>query len=143
HGSYIGGSMGDPATAAEDPIYWSFHAFIDFTWARWQELHGTTPMSCGTCPLRGVETPTRSSDMENTETLGYKYKYEGPLAVPVVVADRPPPGGGAAPARETLTKTAPAQPPSVVAQTFAIRVPQLPITNADLELSQLAIPTDQ
>jgi Common central domain of tyrosinase len=37
HGNYIGGLMGDPSTAALDPIFWSFHAYIDLLFLQWQQ----------------------------------------------------------------------------------------------------------
>jgi tyrosinase len=35
----IGGLMGDPDTAAEDPIFWLHHANIDHLWWLWSEHH--------------------------------------------------------------------------------------------------------
>jgi tyrosinase len=35
----IGPTMGNPEQAARDPIYWSFHAYIDLVWARWQRVN--------------------------------------------------------------------------------------------------------
>ncbi len=36
--STIGGWMGDPNTAAQDPIFWLHHANIDRLWEKWLEL---------------------------------------------------------------------------------------------------------
>lgn len=38
HGD-IGPTMGSPSKAARDPIYWSFHTFIDLIWKRWQKVN--------------------------------------------------------------------------------------------------------
>ena len=40
----IGGLMGDPDTAANDPIFWLHHANIDRLWNRWlQQNPGVNP----------------------------------------------------------------------------------------------------
>jgi tyrosinase len=36
----VGGSMGDPGTAAQDPIFWLHHAEIDHLWKSWFTLCG-------------------------------------------------------------------------------------------------------
>lgn len=42
--SQIGGWMGDPETAAQDPIFWLHHCNIDRVWAIWNERnHGKDP----------------------------------------------------------------------------------------------------
>jgi len=84
HGSYIGGAMADPTRAAEDPIYWSFHAYIDRLWEQWRQIHGGTP-TCATCVMRGFPTKPAAGDVERTEneltlengvkTLGYFYNF--------------------------------------------------------------------
>jgi hypothetical protein len=81
HGSYIGGLMGDPASAAEDPIYWSFHCFIDLLWHEWQ---GRNPGEAATSPtavLRGFdgEPKTRVSDFQCVTALGHAYEYNAAL----------------------------------------------------------------
>lgn len=40
HGTYIGGDMLDTSSAALDPIFWSFHAYIDLLWSQWQQQTG-------------------------------------------------------------------------------------------------------
>jgi tyrosinase len=40
HGEYVGGDMADPNAAALDPIFWSFHAYIDLLWLQWQQATG-------------------------------------------------------------------------------------------------------
>jgi tyrosinase len=41
--SAMGGLMGDPLTAAEDPIFWLHHANIDRLWWVWQQTHPGDP----------------------------------------------------------------------------------------------------
>lgn len=40
HGEYIAGLLSAPPTAAFDPIFWSFHAFIDLIFWQWQQQPG-------------------------------------------------------------------------------------------------------
>ena len=40
HGSYVGGLLASPSEAAQDPIFWSFHCFIDRLWWEWQQQDG-------------------------------------------------------------------------------------------------------
>ena len=72
HGTYIGGDMGDPRMAAYDPIYWSYHAFIDLQWSRWQERYDVAP-TCLDCVLRGFRGDPKTSAVVKIETLGYRY----------------------------------------------------------------------
>jgi tyrosinase len=82
HGNYIGGLMGDPATAAEDPIYWSFHCFIDLVWHEWQRRNPDQSATSPTAILRGFagETKTRVSDFQSVTALGHEYEYNAALA---------------------------------------------------------------
>ncbi|MDW3195514.1 MAG: tyrosinase family protein [Cytophagales bacterium] len=45
HVPYVGGSMANPATAAYDPIFYSFHAYVDYIFEAWIEEHGTEGMT--------------------------------------------------------------------------------------------------
>ena len=40
HDKFIGGDMASPSTAAYDPIFYSFHAYIDYVFEAWMEQHG-------------------------------------------------------------------------------------------------------
>jgi hypothetical protein len=51
HSRYIGGFMSSPSTAARDPIFWSFHAFIDVLWYNWQTREGHKVDTCLECQL--------------------------------------------------------------------------------------------
>jgi tyrosinase-like protein len=91
----IGPTMGEPSLASRDPIYWSFHAFIDLTWARWQRLH-----TDATHPQPSSEPKTKIfvepfipviEDMSQTDTMpdGFRYNYSYDFAsdaTPIVVA---------------------------------------------------------
>lgn len=73
HGTYISGSMGNPTSAAEDPIYWAFHCYLDLLWDRWQKKHNTDP-TCMECQLRGMPNQMKVEDVLSVESqLGYTY----------------------------------------------------------------------
>lgn len=81
HGQYIGGLMGDPSTAAEDPIYWSFHCFIDLLWHEWQRRNPDQAVTSPTAVLRGFagEPKTRVLEFQSLPALGYEYEYNAAL----------------------------------------------------------------
>jgi Common central domain of tyrosinase len=94
----ISRDMRNPPTAALDPIFWSFHAFIDVVWTRWQRLHVTDQSPQ---PFRDenaiiwfrdrsftVKTTAKTSD------FNYEYDYDyatadGPVALPTAAAAAP------------------------------------------------------
>lgn len=89
HGLFIGGHMSNPSEAALDPIYWSFHTFIDRQWDRWQKIHGVDPTS-PTAVLRGFTgAPTVVQTIKVTD-LGYFYEHTpesiAPVPAPPLVA---------------------------------------------------------
>jgi len=47
HSAYINGSMANPMTAANDPIFFSFHSFIDYIFETWIQEHGTSSITGG------------------------------------------------------------------------------------------------
>ena len=86
HGTYIGGDMGDPSSAAMDPIYWSFHAFIDFQWDRWQKIHNKPPTSLDKV-LRGfINAPTTSATV-TVDGLGYFYTHSPESIAPMAMVE--------------------------------------------------------
>jgi Common central domain of tyrosinase len=99
HDSYIGGDMADASAAALDPIFYSFHCYIDLLWAQWQEHFRTdTDLEARLCGLfkdreHLPENRFRVRDTLETETqLGYVYEYtpgEPPPAAPALVAAEP------------------------------------------------------
>jgi hypothetical protein len=91
HSRYIAGPMGDPRTAAQDPIYWLFHSYIDKIWDEWQKQHQSNP-----CLPANVPNPARrltlgdwpASDVAFQNVLctkGLDYEYV-PFEPPVVAA---------------------------------------------------------
>ena len=68
----MGPTMENPATAVEDPVFWSFHAFIDQIYQRWQCAHQKLPV-CMNCNFRGM-TDRKVRDVIDIERqLGYVY----------------------------------------------------------------------
>jgi tyrosinase len=75
----IGPTMGNPASASRDPIYWSFHACIDLIWARWQRVHtsATRPQPFATPQDKIWVEPFIPvvQDMAQTDTMPAGFAY--------------------------------------------------------------------
>ena len=90
HSRYIGGAMRSPTTAAEDPIFWSFHAFIDLLWDNWQGRSTSSEVdSCLDCHLCGLfkdpqngTDPWTPKDTVSTAALDYRYEFTPDESVP-------------------------------------------------------------
>jgi len=74
HGTYINGDMSNPSRAARDPIFWSFHAYIDLLFDRWQKKHGKSPTSLNST-LRGLTVKNKVGDVVDVTDLGYFYTH--------------------------------------------------------------------
>jgi len=94
----IGPTMGNPSLASRDPIYWSFHAYIDLVWARWQRLHtdATHPQPFSEPQTKIFVEPfiPAIGEMAQTDTMpaGFQYAYDYDFstdATPIVVASGP------------------------------------------------------
>jgi hypothetical protein len=85
----IGPTMANPATAANDPIYWSFHAYVDLVWARWQRLHQQM-FGCGACKLWVEPSVFTTNEKVTTKDWNYEYDYDfspdGPAIAAVAAA---------------------------------------------------------
>lgn len=81
HSFFIRGRMAEPSTAAEDAIYWSFHAFIDLLWAEWQRRNGMPAPTTPDGDLRGFLTKARHKiqDFQKTDVLDFEYEYTDQL----------------------------------------------------------------
>lgn len=70
---WVGGTMGDIATAAYDPIFWAHHCMIDRVWRIWQLNHpnGGPP---ATLLHRALPPfPMTVADTLDSNSLGYDY----------------------------------------------------------------------
>ncbi len=84
HGTYIGGDMADPSAAGLDPIFWSFHGYIDLLWWQWQQMEGhkeNTGLESRLCGLfkdheHKPENRFRVKDiLDPVNQLQYTYDY--------------------------------------------------------------------
>jgi len=73
--NWTGGWMTDDKTAAKDPIFWSFHAYIDLVFDCWQKTQKITDVGCPDCPLRALPGNPTAKDMKSTAALGYTYDF--------------------------------------------------------------------
>lgn len=90
----VGGWMGDPDTAALDPIFWLHHSNIDRLWEVWRNIDPTTHLNPSdqswlnnvTFQFHDVEgqaVTMSSSQVLDTTKLGYSYDdVSNPLAQP-------------------------------------------------------------
>lgn len=76
HPNFIGGLMTHPTTAATDPIYFSFHCFIDLLWAEWQRRHAMPAPTSPQSKLRGFLTQPKHKVADFAQTLALDYRYE-------------------------------------------------------------------
>ncbi|MFE2724749.1 tyrosinase family protein [Kitasatospora sp. NPDC059327] len=75
HGNFIGGLMANPSRAALDPIYFSFHSFIDLLWAEWQRRNGSPPLTSPDHTLRGFDSQPQHTTAEFADTVALGYDY--------------------------------------------------------------------
>ncbi len=83
HDAYVGGDMADPSVAVLDPIFYSFHCYIDLLWAQWQQTFETdTDLDARLCGLfkdreHLPENRFRVKDtLDTAAQLGYVYEYK-------------------------------------------------------------------
>jgi tyrosinase len=72
HG-WVGGDMGQVATAAYDPIFWAHHASIDRMWWLWQIRHGNGDIPPDLLDVVLAPFNLRVRDVLNVQNLGYDY----------------------------------------------------------------------
>jgi tyrosinase len=77
----IGGWMGNPDTAAQDPIFWLHHANVDRLWWLWQQHHQDptdgrwTKQSFDFVDTGGVPAALDAAGVESIATLDYAYDH--------------------------------------------------------------------
>jgi hypothetical protein len=85
HGN-ISRQMADPGTAALDPIFWSFHAYIDVVWTRWQRLFVTEqkpqPFADGAALLWYRDRSFPVSSTAKTSDYNYAYDFDYSVDAP-------------------------------------------------------------
>lgn len=146
HGFFIGGRMGNPATAAEDAIYWSFHAFIDLLWAEWQRRNDMLAPTTPGGDLRGFLSKPKHKigDFQKTTDLDFEYEYTDKLQEAFGVSQPP------RDERELLTTESlrplftaglPAELRSAARAQFALPAPPATTKTAVVRLRNLKVPT--
>jgi tyrosinase len=72
--------MRNPGTAVQDPIFWSFHAFIDLIWSRWQRLHVSNakpqPFADPSAIIWFRDRSFRVDSTASTTDYNYEYDYD-------------------------------------------------------------------
>jgi hypothetical protein len=166
HG-YLGVPMENPTTAADDPIFWSFHAYIDLIYQQWQCTHEQLPV-CLECNFRAMVSRKVSDVIDIEKQLGYVYDIVAPcrIEVPSALALTDSLSSGASPAPGNMVDVAGGQtlldPESRVALKavagtgtakaaasnapapvlFDIVIPPPTLETAVLELTNLPLPAD-
>jgi tyrosinase len=72
--NWCNGTITDPATASQDPIFWLLHAYVDYVWDRWQGANDGVPSLVGADAVLDPWGPLTIWDVEFTIGLGYWYK---------------------------------------------------------------------
>ncbi|HEX7833556.1 MAG TPA: tyrosinase family protein [Thermoanaerobaculia bacterium] len=161
HG-WLGDPMANPETAAEDPIFWSFHAFIDVIYQQWQCMYPSEVPNCPDCNFRAMTTRKVRDVIDVERQLGYRYDIipsctpkmppatftfeSAPIALESAAAAPPSPFFD--PERTIAAKAVLAvTPETTVAPTrpapwmYDIALPESSFETADIRLSGLPIPS--
>lgn len=70
---WTGGTMGDIATAAYDPLFWAHHSMIDRLWYLWQLRHPGGGVPAGLLDRALAPFPMTVRDTLHVSPLGYDY----------------------------------------------------------------------
>lgn len=105
--SALGGLMGDPDTAAQDPIFWLHHANIDRLWNQWIEQGGGRADPTDAAWLNTTFTfydeaghavyLTGAEIVDSVSQLNYRYDDDPPppmfIRFPIIIAENAATGG--------------------------------------------------
>jgi len=153
HGTYIGGDMGDPSSAALDPIFWSFHAYHDLLFTQWEQMPGHGVDTDLEARLRGlfkdrqhqpanrfrVRDVIKDVHDPSGAQLGYTYEY--------IPGDRPPvralvgAGDGLFAAHPAVDFVVSGRKTPELVRSLDVKVPQRDLTSARLVVTGLKIPS--
>jgi hypothetical protein len=86
--NWVGGPMLEDTTAAEDPIFWSFHAYVDLAFDCWQRTHNDYTVGCPDCPLRALPGNWTADKTKSTAALGYTYDFANTVCAQRTFAPR-------------------------------------------------------
>jgi tyrosinase len=145
HDTFVAGKLADPGTAAQDPIFFVFHCYLDLLWAQWQEHNATdTDLDARLCGLfiTGDHSPTgprfRVRDTLDTTAMGYVYAYTpGPVA-----PEAPVPADAQFPTHPAVDFVPSAVAEPAVVRSLEFTVPPLAdVGAARLQLTHVAVTT--
>jgi tyrosinase len=160
----MGPTMENPETAVEDPVFWSFHAFIDQIYQRWQCAHQKLPI-CMECNFRGMTDRKVKDVIDIEQQLGYLYDNVPSCTVEPAFAVAAMDVGtakrsmstlhashGTAPKERRITLSVPAptgkkkaaaaaMPSTLGPHVFAVTIPNEDFTTADVVVRGLTVPT--
>ncbi|WP_287290497.1 tyrosinase family protein [Mesorhizobium sp.] len=71
--NWCNGTISNPDTATQDPIFWLLHANVDRLWDRWQITHDGVPLLTGTDAVLDPWQPVTVADVDSISQLGYWY----------------------------------------------------------------------
>jgi len=105
--SVLGGLMGNPDTAAQDPIFWLHHANVDRLWNHWIQQGGGRADPTDAAWLNTIFTfydeaghavyLTGAETVDTVGQLNYRYDDDPPppmfIRFPLIVAENAAPGG--------------------------------------------------
>jgi Common central domain of tyrosinase len=141
HGN-ISRQMADPFSAAMDPIFWSFHAFIDVVWTRWQRLFVTDqkpqPFADGAAVLWYLDRSFPVSSTAKTSDYNYAYEYDYSIDAPAPVVAS---AGIRAPAKNVAALAAVSD--TARSASFKPAAPVAPASNSVLRLSGVRVFRDK
>jgi len=130
---WIGGAMRVDTTAAVDPLFWSFHNYIDLVFARWQKAHPDQALGCLDCKLRGMPEWT-PRNVTNTEDLGYVYDLTTCPAPPHAVASFAAP-------KAALALIEPKKSMAAGSVIVDLKIPQPDFVTAEVEITGAEVPS--
>ncbi len=76
HSEYVNGHMASPSTAGLDPIFYAFHAYIDFIFEKWIEEHGVSTITSSRIFMRGEQDNELPKPVGFSEGTGTKRSVE-------------------------------------------------------------------
>jgi hypothetical protein len=141
HSLYVGGALAEPTEAAQDPIFFSFHSYIDLLWAQWQKnFESDTDLDVKLCGLfkdrdHLEENRFRVKDTLDTEAqLGYRYEFSpGEPA--------PPPTAAIFPTHPAIDFVASARTEPAIVRTVEFNVPPPGVESAVLQFTDVHVTT--
>ena len=92
----LGRPMSNPTTAAQDPIFWSFHAYIDLVYQQWQCKYAKPP-NCPECNFRAMTDRKVKDVLDIEHQLGYVYDAVPSCSVALAAVAMPQLRAAAAP----------------------------------------------